>query len=189
MKIKDISNDNEISIYDGLGKLVVTNDIDDNEITYTGGFEYGNYSGFGIEQGTNYFYQGFWKNYQKHGFGYLKLTENGVESYYRGEFKKDKKEGYGYYVLGEESVSQGLFSGDYLIEGIKYDKENKKIYKGKFYQDTFVFGETIDLETGESFSGNIEDGNRKGYGFTILNENIKDQGFWDGDKLTMKVEN
>ena len=177
-------------IFDGLGKLVYT-DSESVKEYYYGGFQYGNKYGFGIElteNKNNNYYQGLWKNNKKHGEGFLKLEEYDELSFYLGKFSNGKKDGYGIYVA-PDVVCYGNFHNDYIHEGYKYLKEEKRVFIGYFNQDMFWFGEVHELETGEVYYGEYDNDERNGPGYIRKkNGKIESSGIWKNNKLVIKVD-
>ena len=74
-----------------------------------------------------------------------------------------------------------------LVEGIRYDKEENKIYKGKFDSDLFIFGQVKDLNSGEVYYGKYNEKKRHGFGYVEINGNRIKEGKWNNDVLVKQL--
>ena len=113
--------------------------------------------GWGKWEFENGYYDGFWENSKRHGYGLYKWNEFGT---YIGFWKDDKMEGYGSY----EDTNGKIFSGMYVngkLNGFgeeidKSDNHKAGIYKDHVLVTPYEYKEN-DLETG-CVTGNCVDG-------------------------------
>lgn len=185
---KDDDSNTVIEYYDGFGKLVSYKNNAELRTTYIGRFEYGNKAKFGVEQGNDYEYIGYWRAHLKNGYGYLRNIEYDQENYYIGTYKNNQKNGIGCFVIKDDTTSIGQYSKDCLVEGMRYNKIENIVYKGRFKEDAFVFGEVCFLNDGLIYYGEYKENYKNGFGYlTDMSGVVISQGKWEMDELILSI--
>ncbi len=148
-----------------------------NFIYYEGYWKNSMKNGYGIEIcEDNSEYRGTFLNGKKEGLGYYKWEDG---SSYEGEWKKNKLNGYGIYTFKDHSIYRGEWRGnrmDGLGEFISPQRE--KIYIGYFKRDLRNgFGMVIWPETKRAFIGFWKNNQQEGIGKFFANNKIR-YGIW-----------
>ena len=139
----------------------------------------GNLDDIGIEYGSDYFYEGNFKNGEKDGYGKQVWNDNEI---YEGEWKCAKYDGYGiyYYSNGKKYIGEWRNS---MKNGFgKLIWPNGKIYVG-FFKDDQIHGFGIYYLFKDCYIINFwKNGKRHGLGKYIKENNIY-YGNWEESKL------
>ena len=140
-------------------------------------------NGWGKLQYENGYYDGFWENGKKNGYGLYKW--NGVGKYI-GNWRNDQMNGYGIYIADNEDNIAGMYQNGEL-NGVGYTVTGNKWEQGLFNKGTLTTPYTYS-------SNNVESGCTAGdcddkYGKFVWTNGDTFIGFFKGGKMHLGTYN
>ena len=135
-------------------------------------------NGWGKRTFENGYYEGFWKEGKKNGFGYYEWNNVG---FYKGEWKNDAMDGFGYYKSDNESWLGEWRNGK--LNGLGYIVSPGEIKLG-LYKDNELIEEFVS-ETHENITGCVAGDCQDKYGKYKMENGDYFDGFFKDGRLYM----